>query len=109
MNKMNFIDPITRKDFYKDDELIHEAKSKRATFLINLSSILNCNFVNRAKLLNNLRIFVKKCIKRNAPFQFKVNSSNSFESKNQRELTAIFCMIGLTRPQSEKFAKNVIK
>lgn len=106
---VKLFDPLNLKNFHKDDQILHDVESKRLTIEIPISAILNASFVNRAKLMNNLRIFLKKVIKRGTPFVFTLNSKDKFEEKNERELTAILQMLGLTFAQSKAHARKVIR
>ena len=101
--------PLNVKNFHKDDQILHDCESKRLTLEIPISSILNASFVNRAKLINNMRIFLKKVMKRGTPFVFTLNGTDKFDEKNERELTAIICMLGLTPQQARMQAKKAVK
>lgn len=106
---VKLFNPLNLKNFHKDDQILHDAESKRLTIEIPISAILNASFVNRAKLINNLRIFVKKIVKRRTPFVFTLNSKDKYEEKNERELTAIICMLGLTSQQAKMQAQKAIR
>ncbi len=106
---VNLFNPLNLKNFHKDDQILHEAESKRLTIEIPITAILNSSFVNRAKLINNLRIFLKKLIKRKTPFVFTLNSKDKYEEKNERELTAILQMLGLTFSQAKMQAQKAIR
>lgn len=101
--------PLTVKNFHKDDQILHDAESKRLTIEISISAILNSNFVNRAKLLNNLRLFIRKVLKRGTPFVFTLESKDEYEEKNERELTAIIYILGLSPAQARMQAKKLVR
>ena len=101
--------PLNSKNFHKDDQILHDCESKRLTLEIPINAILNASFVNRAKLINNLRIFLKKIIKRGTPFVFTLDNKDKFDEKNERELTSVIQMLGLSFPQAKMQSKKTVR
>ncbi|MEK6954153.1 MAG: RNase P subunit p30 family protein [Candidatus Micrarchaeota archaeon] len=94
--------PLLSKDFYRDDGLIREAAERETVFEIPISEFLKSNFVFRAKLINNARKFIKKCLKLKASFVFTSRAENELELKSPREIIAIAStLFDLTTEQAQ--------
>ncbi len=96
--EFNLINPLLDGDFYKSDALVEIARDKKKAFEIPFYSILHSR--NRAKLFFQLRIFLKKCLKRRVPFFFSSRAETEFDLKSPREIIAIANVLGLTYEQA---------
>lgn len=94
--------PLFTKDFYKDEGLIREAIERETTFEIPINEFLKTNFVYRAKLINNTRNFIGKCLRLGAAFVFTSRATNEFELKSPQEIIAIATtLFGITEEQAK--------
>ncbi|MGC8850632.1 MAG: RNase P subunit p30 family protein [Candidatus Micrarchaeia archaeon] len=94
------LNPTRFPYYYKDDELLAAAKDKKRVFEIPLRPLLHASFVNRAKALNQLRFFLRRCVKRGVPFVFTSRAEDEFDLKSPREVAAIGFLVGLSREQA---------
>jgi RNase P/RNase MRP subunit p30 len=94
--------PLYSKDFYKDEGLIREAIERETVFELPISEFLKTSFVYRAKLINNTRNFIKKCLKLGAGFVFTSRATNEYELKSPQEVVAIATtLFDLTEEQAK--------
>ncbi|MBI5225031.1 hypothetical protein HY989_04140 [Candidatus Micrarchaeota archaeon] len=94
--------PLLTPNFYKDIGLIREALAQETVFEIPISQFLKTNFVFRAKLINQTRNFISKCLKLKAKFVFTSRAADLHELKSPQEIIALTTtLFGLTKPQSE--------
>lgn len=92
------VNPLAARDFYKGAGLFGAAREKELVFEIPISAILRSR--ERSKLFFQLRIFLKNCTRRKAPFIFTSRAANEFELKSPREIIAIGQTLGLTYEQT---------
>ncbi len=93
-----FINPLLCNDFYKGTALLEIAREKEKAFEIPLRFLLRSP--NRSKLMFQLRIFLKNCLKRKIPFIFTTRALTEFDLKSPREIIAISQQLGLTYEQA---------
>lgn len=97
------VNPIGKKDFFKDDALVRQAIEKKDVFQIPVEVFLEKKLVERAKLISQTKAFLKKCLKLNAKFVFTLKPRSELEQKSDRELIAVgIACFGLTREQAAK-------
>ena len=100
------IDAFSVPSFFKDDGLIRtiakESGAKPIAFAIPYAYILRSSFVYRARLVAQYKLFLAKCIKRNAPFVIVSGAENEFELKSPREAIALAELLGLSFEQAQK-------
>ncbi len=96
--------PLKTQNYYKDVGLIREAIERETVFEIPISDFLRVNFVYRAKLINNTRNFLKRCIKLNAPYIFTSRASTSSELKTPQEIIAILITLFDLTPQQAQYS-----
>ncbi|MEK6843340.1 MAG: RNase P subunit p30 family protein [Candidatus Micrarchaeota archaeon] len=94
--------PLFAPNFYKDIGLIREAASQETVFEIPISEFLKTNFVYRAKLINQTRNFISRCMKLKAKFVFTSRAVDLLGLKSPQEIIAIAStLFSLTKQQSE--------
>jgi RNase P/RNase MRP subunit p30 len=96
--------PLLTKDFYRDDGLIREAIERETVFEIPISEFLRANFVYRAKLINNTRNFLKKCIKLGAGFVFTSRATDEYGLKSPQEVISIASTLFSITPEQAQYA-----
>lgn len=96
--------PLLTREFYKDDGLIREAIERGTVFEIPISEFLEANFINRAKLINNTRNFLRKCIKLGAGFVFTSRAGNEYGLKSPQEIVAIASSLFSITPEQAQYA-----
>ncbi|MFH0971973.1 MAG: RNase P subunit p30 family protein [Candidatus Micrarchaeota archaeon] len=95
-------DPLPAANFYRDDGLIREAFDRETVFEIPISEFLKANFVYRAKLINQTRNFIRRCLKLDAKFIFTSRAKEIYELKAPKEMIAIASTIfDLTEAQAQ--------
>ncbi len=100
-----FVNPLSAIDFFNSSALIEICKEKEKTIEIPLSYLLNAK--NKGKLIFQLRLFLKQCLKRKVKFVFTSRATSEFEIKSPREIIAIGQMLGLTFEQATAALKGV--
>ncbi|MFH1257870.1 MAG: RNase P subunit p30 family protein [Candidatus Micrarchaeota archaeon] len=96
--------PLSARDFYRDEGLIREAVERETVFEIPISEFLKANFIYRAKLISQTRNFIKRCLKLDAKFVFTTRATNAFELKSPQEIIAIASTLFLLTPAQAEFA-----
>lgn len=105
--KAAFVNPIPARGFFKDEALVRAAADNKCVFVIPLGVIVNSDGSGRARLLRELRFFLRLCLKLKAKFFFTNELSESkFDLKNAREAQAIGVLLGLTLLQARAAFKN---
>ncbi len=97
-SQFTFINPLLCNDFYKGTALLEIAREKEKVFEIPLRFLLRSP--NRSKLMFQLRIFLKNCLKRKIPFIFTTRALSEFDLKSPREIIAIGEALGLNYEQA---------
>ncbi|MDP3742222.1 MAG: RNase P subunit p30 family protein [Candidatus Micrarchaeota archaeon] len=97
-SQFTFINPLLYNDFYKGTALLEIAREKEKVFEIPLRFLLRSP--NRSKLIFQLRIFLKNCLKRKIQFVFTSRALTEFDLKSPREIIAIGETLGLNYEQS---------
>ena len=88
-----FINPLLDREFYKNASLLAAAREKGKVFEIPILFLLRDR--DRSRLMFQLRIFLKNCLKRKVPFVFTSRAASEFELKSPREIIAIGQCLGL--------------
>ncbi len=98
------VNPLLVPQFRRDDGLVRAvaeaAEAAPVAFEIPLRPFLSSKFVFRAKLVSQVRTFLKLCLKLKAPFVFTSRAQTAFELKSPRELIAIGVFYGLSFEQA---------
>jgi len=98
------VNPLLVPKFQKDDGLVRAiaeaAKSAPVAFEIPVKAFLSSKFVYRAKLVAQVRAFLRLCLKLKAPFVFTSRASSQWDLKSPREVIAIGVFYGLSFEQA---------
>ena len=86
--------------FFQDDGLIRVVVETENVFEIPLHYFLHSTHVHRAKLFDETKAFLKKCLKFKAPFTFSSRAESEFDLKSPREAIAVAQCLSLTREQA---------
>ncbi|MCC7552739.1 hypothetical protein KO317_03695 [Candidatus Micrarchaeota archaeon] len=82
-------------------EIIQKAKEKKSIFLINLLDIINEEGSNRSKTINNIKLFLRLCIKYKVEFIMCFLASNESELRTLKEGIALGTLLGLKHKQAK--------
>lgn len=101
------IDAYSVPNFYRDDGLIravaHQSlEGRKVAFAIPYAYLLRSSFVFRARFVAQTKLFIAKCIKRNAPFVLVSGAENAFELKSPREAIALAQLFDISFEQAQK-------
>ncbi len=95
--KRVFIIPLRVKNVFREDAVVRAVAENESTFLIPLSALVEREGAGRAKLLRELRLFLKLCLKLKAKFVLSnAFAESKFSLKSAREAQAIGVLLGLT-------------
>ncbi len=101
-----FVNPLSAPDFYNSAALVEMCREREKIVEIPLVYLLRST--NKSKLIFQLRIFLKNCLKRKVKFVFTSRASTEFELKSPREIIAIGHVLGLTYEQASKALTGVV-
>ena len=93
--------PLDARDYWRNNALLQAAIDKNRVFEIPLRPLLHAHFVQRAKLLNQTRFFLKRCVKRGVAFVITSRAENEYDLKSPREAIAIAQLLGLNFQQAQ--------
>ncbi len=99
--------PLPAANFYRDEGLIREAVERETVFEIPITEFLKTNFVYRAKLINQTRNFLNRCLKLGAKFLFTSRARDAYELKSPQEIIAIASTIFCLTPAQAEFAISI--
>jgi len=99
--RVALLNPLLVKDFHKDDGLVRAVAEAGKAFEIPVRPLLEKNFVYRAKLMAQLRVFLAKCLKLGAAFVFTSRAQSEFDLKSPQETIALIQALGLSRQQAQ--------
>jgi RNase P/RNase MRP subunit p30 len=101
--KKNFalVSPFGVKKFYENKLLMKSVVEGNKCFEIPISMFLRVDGVERARLMNRVRLFLKFCLRKKACFVFTSRALEESELKTPREWIAIGVVLGLDYRQSE--------
>jgi ribonuclease P/MRP protein subunit RPP1 len=98
------VNPLKVPKFQKDDGLVRAvgeaARNAPLAFEIPVRAFLSSKFVYRAKLVSQVRAFLRLCLKFKAPFVFTSGAQTAFELKSPREVIAIGVFYGISPEQA---------
>jgi len=99
--KFALVNPLKVKKFYENKLLVKSVIEGNKCFEIPISSFLRVEGVERARLMNRVRLFLKFCLRKKACFVFTSGAMDESELKTPREWIAIGVMLGLDYRQAE--------
>ncbi len=97
---VDLINPVACKDFYKNDGLIRAVAGAGKAFEIPLAPLLGKEFVHRAKLIMQVKEFLRRCLRLGAAFVFTSRAGTEFDLKSPRETLALIQLLGLSGQQA---------
>lgn len=93
--------PLNSPDYWKNDALVMAAVDKNRVFEIPLKPLLHARHAQRAKLVSQLRFFLRKCVKQRARFIITSRAESEYDLKSPREAIALAQLLGLTKEQAQ--------
>jgi RNase P/RNase MRP subunit p30 len=101
------VSPLLVRGFGFDEGLIRSvadasAAGEATAFEISLFAFVRAAEMQRARLIAETRVFLKKCVKLKAPFALVSRAESVFDLKSPRECVAIGEILGLTFEQSAR-------
>lgn len=98
--KRFLINSCLAKDFHRDNVLVRAAMEAKVAFEVPLHDFVNSSFVQRAKIITQLRSFLRMCVKFKVCYIFTSRAETKWELKSPREVIAIAELLGLTYEQA---------
>ncbi len=95
------VNPFGVKKFYENKLLAKSVVEGNKCFEIPISVFLRVEGVERARLMNRVRLFLKFCIRKKACFVFTSGAMDVGELKTPREWIALGVVLGLDYRQAE--------
>ncbi|MEM0475414.1 MAG: hypothetical protein QW343_01330 [Candidatus Norongarragalinales archaeon] len=101
------VNPFLLRGFGFDEGLIRAVAnaseaSETSAFEIPLIAFVRAAEMQRAKLIAETRVFLKRCVKLKAPFALVSRAEKEFDLKSPRESIAIGVMLGLSFEQAAR-------
>ena len=97
---VQLVNPLQAQGFSRDDGLIRIVAEQGKAFEIPISAILRQKHVFRAKAMNQIREFSRRCAKLGAKIVFTSRSQEEWDVKSPREIVAIASLLGFSREQA---------
>jgi RNase P/RNase MRP subunit p30 len=97
------VNPLNVKGFFRDEALIRSVGEGKGIFAIPLVAIVSSKGASRAKLLRELKNFVRLCFRLKAKFVFtNAYAKSKFDLKGKREVQGMGSLFSLTPLQAKK-------
>lgn len=107
---VQLVNPLNATGFSRDDGLIRIVAEQGKAFEIPISTVLRSKHVFRAKAMNQIREFSRRCFKLGAKIVFTSRAQEEWDVKSPREIIAIASLLGFSREQaSAAIGKNAFE
>jgi len=93
--------PLDSPEYWKNDALLMAAVDKNRVFEIPLRPLLHSKYARRAKLMGQLKFFLRRCVKQHARFVITSRAESEYDVKSPREAIALGQLLGLTKQQAQ--------
>ena len=101
-SESGFVNPLGSKGFFRDEAVVRSVAESGRKFAIPFAPLLHSNGSARARMLRELRLFFRLCLKLKAQFVFtNALAQSKFDLKSAREAQAIGVLLGLAPRQAK--------